>query len=420
MIKEGRRAAWSQWRSLFILFDEFYLNNQLTMKKQLLLLSALAMGGATFAQTESAFVDAETLLGTGAAKTAVNVDAGTVVCKSNSVTMSTAYATTYKIVSMSADGDAVNQIKIDGVVYDAPKGIQGQDNPNPNSIAAPQTTGAVFRFTTKANGMLYVFSKLSYNKNYFVWESESEEFGAAAGIMPYTLCAFDAKTADEYRYTLPTGTDDYYEIGNVKCEENSWSRTYIYYAYSKDESVTPKPYQKLKITWEDYENNLDKWNRGKEGVADSINALVKANKLTLCEKEADGADGNLCSEIKNNGSTLLQAAAMVASLSGQPCAWSTTTSNGLGVIAFPVYEGAYYNVNACGSKITCDGFVFVPGAEEDPLATIAATKDESTAIKNIAIDELDTNAPIYNLQGQRVGEGYKGICIQNGKKFIVK
>lgn len=111
---------------------------------------------------------------------------------------------------------------------------------------------------------------------------------------------------------------------------------------------------------------------------------------------------------------------MVASLSDQECAWSKTGNNGLGVIAFPVYKDAYYNVNACGSKITCDGFVFVPGAEEDPLATIAATKDESTAIKNIAIDELDTNAPIYNLQGQRVGEGYKGICIQNGKKFIVK
>ncbi len=389
------------------------------MKKQLLLLSALAMGGATFAQTESAFVDAEGLLGAGAASTKVSVDPGTVVCKSKSVTMSTAYATTYKIVSMSADGDAVNQIKIDGVVYDAPKGIQGQDNPNPNSTAAPQTTGAVFRFTTNANGMLYVFSKLSHNKNYFVWESDTEEFGSAAGIMPYTLCAFDAKTADEYRYTLPTGADDYYEVGNERCEESSWSRTYIYYAYSTDKSVTPTAYQKLKITWEDYENNLDKWNKGDgKGVADSINALVDAKKLTLCEKSAPGADANLCSEIKSNGSTLLQAAAMVASLSGKECAWSQTGNNGLGVIAFPVYEGAYYNVNACGSKITCDGFVFIPGATQ--LATIAATKDESTAIKNIAIDELDTNAPIYNLQGQRVGEGYKGICIQNGKKFIVK
>lgn len=387
------------------------------MKKQLLLLSALAMGGATFAQTESAFVDAEALLGEGASKTAVSVEAGKVVCASKNVTMSVAYNDSYKIVAMSADGDAVNQIKIDGVVYDAPKGIQGQSNPGTNSIAAPQTTGAVFRFTTKADGMLYVFSKLAYNKNYYVWEAVDEDFGASSSVMPYTLCAFDAKTADEYRYTLPVGTDDYYQKGNAQCEEISWSRTYIYYAYSTDKSITPAAYQKLKITWEDYENKLDKWNTG-TSVTDSINALVKGGSLKLCEKTADGADGNLCSAIKSNGSTLLQAAAMVASLSGKECAWSKTTSNGLGVIAFPVYEGAYYNVNACGSKITCDGFVFIPEATE--LANIAATKDESTAIKNIAIDELDTNAPIYNLQGQRVGEGYKGICIQNGKKFIVK
>ncbi len=391
------------------------------MKKQLLLLSALAMGGAAFAQTESAFVDAEGLLGAGAAKDAVEVSAGTVVCESKNVTMSVAYKDTYKIVAMSADGDAVNQIKIDGVVYDAPKGIQGQSNPGTNSITAPQTTGAVFRFTTKTNGMLYVFSKLANNKNYYVWEAADEDFGPASSVMPYTLCAFDAKTADEYKYTLPYNDEGYYEKGTPKCEEISWSRTYIYYAYSTKTDITPKAYQKLKITWEDYENNLDKWNKGDgKGVADSINALVDTKDLTLCAKNADGSDGNLCSAIKNNGSTLLQAAAMVASLSGQECAWSKTGNNGLGVIAFPVYEGAYYNVNACGSKITCDGFVFVPGAEEDPLATIAATKDESTAIKNIAIDELDTNAPIYNLQGQRVGEGYKGICIQNGKKFIVK
>ncbi len=384
------------------------------MKKQLLLLSAIAVSGAAFAQTESAFVDAVALLGEGAAKTAVEVAAGTVVCESKSVTMSVAYKDTYKIIAMSADDDAVNQIKIDGVVYNAPKGIQGQTNPGPvNSLSGPQTSGAVFRFTPKADGMLYVFSKLAYNKNYFAWECTDESFGGSSAAMAYSLVAFDAKDAAEYKYTLPADeSGDYYESSEA-CEDISWSRTYIYYAYS---SATPKAYQKLKITWEDYKANLDKWGTG--GVKDSIDALVKENKLTLLEETTAGADGNLISAIVNNGSTYKQAAAMVASLSGAECAWSTTTSNGLGVIAFPVYSGAYYNVNACGSKITCDGFVFIPGATT--LATIEASKDAETAIKNITVDELDTNAPIYNLQGQRVGEGYKGICIQNGKKFIVK
>ena len=30
------------------------------------------------------------------------------------------------------------------------------------------------------------------------------------------------------------------------------------------------------------------------------------------------------------------------------------------------------------------------------------------------------DAPMYNLQGQRVGSGYKGVVIKNGKKMIVR
>lgn len=43
----------------------------------------------------------------------------------------------------------------------------------------------------------------------------------------------------------------------------------------------------------------------------------------------------------------------------------------------------------------------------------------SSAIDNIIADEaIDADAPIYNVYGQRVNKDYKGILIQNGKKFI--
>lgn len=45
---------------------------------------------------------------------------------------------------------------------------------------------------------------------------------------------------------------------------------------------------------------------------------------------------------------------------------------------------------------------------------------ETNGIANIAADQLDENAPIYNVMGQRVNKDYKGILIQNGKKFINK
>ncbi len=46
----------------------------------------------------------------------------------------------------------------------------------------------------------------------------------------------------------------------------------------------------------------------------------------------------------------------------------------------------------------------------------------SDAIKNVTtvVELNDANAPIFNLAGQRVGNDYKGVVIQNGKKYLNK
>jgi hypothetical protein len=48
--------------------------------------------------------------------------------------------------------------------------------------------------------------------------------------------------------------------------------------------------------------------------------------------------------------------------------------------------------------------------------------DETTGIESIYNSQfkIHTDAPMYNLSGQRVGEGCKGLVIVNGKKFINK
>lgn len=43
-----------------------------------------------------------------------------------------------------------------------------------------------------------------------------------------------------------------------------------------------------------------------------------------------------------------------------------------------------------------------------------------TAINKVQNAEDNTNAPIFNLAGQRVGKSYKGVVIKNGKKLIQK
>lgn len=46
------------------------------------------------------------------------------------------------------------------------------------------------------------------------------------------------------------------------------------------------------------------------------------------------------------------------------------------------------------------------------------TSTGGSAVNGIIADQLDENAPIYNIMGQRVSKDAKGILIQNGKKFI--
>ena len=47
-------------------------------------------------------------------------------------------------------------------------------------------------------------------------------------------------------------------------------------------------------------------------------------------------------------------------------------------------------------------------------------KRSVTAIDNLTVDDTTNDQPAYNLNGMRVGEGYKGIIIKNGKKILKK
>ena len=54
------------------------------------------------------------------------------------------------------------------------------------------------------------------------------------------------------------------------------------------------------------------------------------------------------------------------------------------------------------------------------LRSVTITTVSATGIKNVQTIEVNEKAPIYNLAGQRVSKDYKGVVIQNGKKFVRK
>ena len=321
------------------------------MKKIFTLAAMAAMTMSACAQTESAFMDAQTLLGNPEdPKAKVQLAEGTEMCKSASVTMKAAWADQYILQGLAAEADAANKVVIEGVTYDAPQGVQGQSNPKPADLLnGGQNTGAVFEFDVTQDGVLYVFGKLTGNKSYYVWEGDV----ANAKGMPVAFSMYAQPVAEgsaAVNYTLPGNDMNYYELGTGYDNGTGYATASLC---------------------------VDVF------AGDALTSLPEGTDVTK--------------------------------------SWGTrwTAGNALGVIAFPVYKDAEkYFVNACGSKMTADGFVFIPGATK--VSAVTFTKGGSDGINNAVAEKADVNAPIYNLAGQRVNNNFKGIAIQNGKKFVVK
>lgn len=73
-------------------------------------------------------------------------------------------------------------------------------------------------------------------------------------------------------------------------------------------------------------------------------------------------------------------------------------------LTFNAVAGETYYVFNKNTQVGFSGFEF--------------TAAGGAGVGTIAADTLDENAPIYNTLGQRVSKDYKGILIQNGRKFI--
>ena len=76
------------------------------------------------------------------------------------------------------------------------------------------------------------------------------------------------------------------------------------------------------------------------------------------------------------------------------------------------------NVTWTGDK---NSVVFNTPKHQVRVKKITVTlKNDPTSINEVSNGTVNENAPIYNLAGQRLGKDYKGVVIQNGKKFIKK
>lgn len=105
-------------------------------------------------------------------------------------------------------------------------------------------------------------------------------------------------------------------------------------------------------------------------------------------------------------------------------------SDGNGILKFKVYADQTYQAMAVGSKMSIGGFYFDTTGDATITTTNGNTLLEAgqvpgngggTGIAGVEVkDEVDANAPVYNIAGQRVSKDAKGLVIVNGKKVLRK
>ena len=96
-----------------------------------------------------------------------------------------------------------------------------------------------------------------------------------------------------------------------------------------------------------------------------------------------------------------------------------------GFATFNVEAGKSYTVFCTGSKLGIYGFTYSAEAATIDPATTAAVKAEIDAAAGgetgiNTVKSASENGVRYNLSGQKVAEGYKGVVIMNGRKMIQK
>lgn len=98
------------------------------------------------------------------------------------------------------------------------------------------------------------------------------------------------------------------------------------------------------------------------------------------------------------------------------------------VVAAPVtdYDGTIYSLAKENNVVafyrytpstTVAGKAFLVLDKSQQTKQITFAFDDAADVHNIVVDETGANGPAYNLAGQQVGSGYRGIIIQNGKKI---
>lgn len=98
---------------------------------------------------------------------------------------------------------------------------------------------------------------------------------------------------------------------------------------------------------------------------------------------------------------------------------STDKANVYGLATVKGQDGFYKASNAQKIPAKC-GYLEVAQTAGAAFFSLGDITGNTTGIADVKAETVKADAQMYNLAGQKVGKGYKGIVIKNGKKMILK
>lgn len=101
-------------------------------------------------------------------------------------------------------------------------------------------------------------------------------------------------------------------------------------------------------------------------------------------------------------------------------ATSTTETAVYGLATVNGQDGFYKASNGKTIPATCAYIEIANSASPAKFYSLGDHSGSTTGITSVKNEAAGNNAPMYNLAGQLVDKGYKGIVIKNGKKIVLK
>ena len=154
-------------------------------------------------------------------------------------------------------------------------------------------------------------------------------------------------------------------------------------------------------------------NADKTGITmTEVKGFVPAGVTVLLQGEANTdytltkADGwqNVTSDLKMSDGTIT----------------STDKAKVYGLATVDGQDGFYKAPTDKKIPAKCGYLEVAPAAAQAAFFSLGDNTGNTTGIADVKAETVKVDAQMYNLAGQKVGKGYKGIVIKNGKKMILK